>query len=1042
VIDTGVKFDHPALVNSYRGNLGGGIFEHNYNWFDFVNNIPVPHDNNGHGTMGIGFVSGDDGVEYQIGVAPDADWIAVKACGDGGACDLAALHAAFQWMLAPTDLNGQNANPSKAPNIVLGMWGGSQCYDFQGDLMVLRAANILPVFSPGAGGPSCLTIGAPASLSEALAAGATDNTDLIASFSARGPSPCTGEIKPDLSAPGVNVRTSTIGDEYVVTSGTSWSAAHTAGAAALVISADPLLAVNDVEEILFSTALCIDDSQCGGSTCPDPNNVYGYGRIDAYEAVSATQVTIPPVDLPWLSEDPISGTLGVGEGVGVEVTFDATGLEAGGYQGALGITSTDPDTPFASIPVTLEVVSLPQPIISIEPLSFSAILPEGGVQTDTLTIRNDGDALLTFTLYEISTAHQLMSPPVELTIPDRFPADSQVQVDEEVMIRLSEQARARLVLYLRGEINFSGANPFTGKDARGWYVYNQLLETAAQSADLYNWLLFQGAQPRRLLTANAIAATLDIALLEKVLNFPQVGRVGVNRTIIALPDEARMVNKLPSSLWDLLSLPAGPLAVEWNIARIRADEAWATFGVTGGRATVGIIDTGVVYTHPALVNQYRGNLEDGNFNHNYNWYDVVYGQPAPYDGNGHGTFGAGIAVGDDGQGNQIGVAPGAKWIAIKAMDDGGGTTEEYLHAALQWIIAPTDLTGNNPDPSKAPDVALNMWRWYACTGSFDLDLAALRAANILPVFAPGHDGPGCSMVVYPAANPNTIAAGATDQNDVISTISGHGPSCVDNSIKPDVVAPGVDIRSSTNDGDYAVWSGTSFSTAHLAGAAALLFSADPAIDIDTLEGTLFSTAVCHAADYACPGDGICPKPNNTYGYGRIDVFEAVSTTLGTAFDVPWLTAGPLAVVLPPGNNFNASVIINATGMEPGTYQAGIAIESNDPSAPYTTLPVSLSVYEPCEPISNITVSFTPTDPLVGETITFTASAEGTQPISYTWRFEDGSYDNGKKVTYIFNSAGVHVVSLHIENACDNVDLEIQLVVQAVIRRILMPLIIR
>ena len=212
-----------------------------------------------------------------------------------------------------------------------------------------------------------------------------------------------------------------------------------------------------------------------------------------------------------------------------------------------------------------------------------------------------------------------------------------------------------------------------------------------------------------------------------------------------------------------------PRTVEWNIAKIRADEAWSTFGIRGQGAVVGVIDTGVMYTHPALVNQYRGNLGNGVFNHNYSWFDFVSGLPVPNDDSGHGTFGMGIAVGEDGGVHQIGVAPDAQWIAVKACSMQFGCTLEDLHAALAWMLAPTDLAGGNPNPAMAPEVVLNMWGMvsYTCDHSFDPDIMALRAANILPVFAPGGEGSGCGTVALPAANPEALAAGATDSTDML-----------------------------------------------------------------------------------------------------------------------------------------------------------------------------------------------------------------------------------------------------------------------------------
>jgi PKD repeat protein len=184
--------------------------------------------------------------------------------------------------------------------------------------------------------------------------GPTDDADQIASSSARDPSPCTGLIKPEVAAPGVNVRSSYNDGDYITASGTSWSAAHLAGMAALVLSADPMLSIDQVMANIEGTALCIDDSSCGGGPCPDPNNTYGYGRIDAFGAVSLT-VGGMLLDLPWLAETPAAGVVSPGQAISVAVTFDAGGLEPGVYTGLLGVESDDPETPHIGVPVTLTV---------------------------------------------------------------------------------------------------------------------------------------------------------------------------------------------------------------------------------------------------------------------------------------------------------------------------------------------------------------------------------------------------------------------------------------------------------------------------------------------------------------------------------------------------------------------------------------------------------------------------------------------------------------------------------------------------------------
>src|SRR5262245_8652797 len=123
-LDTGVQFDHPALVTQYRGNLGGGNFDHNYNWFDATGVcVPtgVPCDNVGIGTHTMGIMVGEDGAN-QIGVAPKANWIAIKSC-ESNTCSNTAVLRAGQWILAPRNLNGGSPNPALRPDAVTVSWG-------------------------------------------------------------------------------------------------------------------------------------------------------------------------------------------------------------------------------------------------------------------------------------------------------------------------------------------------------------------------------------------------------------------------------------------------------------------------------------------------------------------------------------------------------------------------------------------------------------------------------------------------------------------------------------------------------------------------------------------------------------------------------------------------------------------------------------------------------------------------------------------------------------------------------------------------------
>ncbi|WP_344250674.1 S8 family serine peptidase [Isoptericola hypogeus] len=281
-IDTGVQYDHPALVDQYRGNNGDGTFSHDYNWLDTADRCSgdAPCDANGHGTHTMGTMLGSDGGDNKIGVAPGATWITANGCRT---CSREDTMEAAQWMLAPTRLDGTDPDPAKRPNIINNSWGTTvpSTDPFMDDVAAAWAgAGIFGVWSNGNNGPVCNTSGAPGSRTSNYSVGAYDVNNTVAGFSSRG-SGQDGGIKPDISAPGVNVRSAVPGSGYASYNGTSMAAPHVAGAIALLWSAQPEL-VGDIEEtrvLLDSTAVDTADAQCGGTAAD--NNVYGEGRLDA-----------------------------------------------------------------------------------------------------------------------------------------------------------------------------------------------------------------------------------------------------------------------------------------------------------------------------------------------------------------------------------------------------------------------------------------------------------------------------------------------------------------------------------------------------------------------------------------------------------------------------------------------------------------------------------------------------------------------------------------------------------------------------------------
>jgi bacillopeptidase F len=275
-MDTGVDVLHPDIGPQWRGGANS--------WYDpNGEHETTPYDADGHGTGVMGIMVGGDAGGTAIGVAPGAQWIAVKIFNDAGVAGYSGIHAGFQWLLDPDN----NAETDDAPDLVNNSWGfkdnpGECLTEFLPDIQVLIAAGIGVVFSAGNGGPNDATSVSPANYPESFAAGAVDQTRTITSFSARGPSACPGGIFPDVVAPGDTIRTAdltlqgTSPDPYATVTGTSFAAPHVAGAMALLRSARPDLSIAELEVLLAASAVDLGE--------PGPDNEYGNGLVDVAAA--------------------------------------------------------------------------------------------------------------------------------------------------------------------------------------------------------------------------------------------------------------------------------------------------------------------------------------------------------------------------------------------------------------------------------------------------------------------------------------------------------------------------------------------------------------------------------------------------------------------------------------------------------------------------------------------------------------------------------------------------------------------------------------
>ena len=415
------------------------------------------------------------------------------------------------------------------------------------------------------------------------------------------------------------------------------------------------------------------------------------------------------------------------------------------------------------------------------------------------------------------------------------------------------------------------------------------LQARAQDAQRATrvWLDAHGIAHQDFWIANVIQARIPASALIALAARADIARID--------PDP-QIPQHLPQA--ESALSPQAASGIGWGVSKIDAPAVWAV-GDTGQGVVIGGEDTGYQWNHPALQGKYRG-WNGTSANHNYNWHDAIHDSTGnscgndstvPCDDFGHGTHTMGTMVGDDGVGNQIGVAPGARWIGCRNMDNGNGTPARYIEC-MQWMLAPTDLAGNNPNPDLAPDIVSNSWYCppsEGCTTGNEIEGAVndLVAAGIFYVAAAGNAGPGCGTIAGPPAIYDaSFVVGSTDTSDVLysgAQGSSRGPVTDDTKIRPDVVAPGVNITSAWNNGGYKTISGTSMATPHVAGAAALLMSAFPALKgkpaevASILRETAIRAGVTDPVVQTCGSSTVWP--NYALGYGRVDAFAAYSDVI-------------------------------------------------------------------------------------------------------------------------------------------------------------------
>ena len=581
-----------------------------------------------------------------------------------------------------------------------------------------------------------------------------------------------------------------------------------------------------------------------------------------------------------------------------------------------------------------------------DPAVVDRTIALGTRQEQTLLLYNEGSVAVAPRLFEAAptpSTHRVEHEAANRRAHGVW-IDPQIARDQAA----NPDGMSEFLVILREQADLSAAYAMRNWKDRGDYVYQTLHTHAAhQQVALRHLLHERGLSYTPFWIVNALAVygrAADVAAIAAMATVAELRATQVVALEAPTPSEPTQVASLCEADSDNIC---------WHLRQIGAHRSWNEFGVRGEGITVAHIDSGVSLNHPALSEQYRGRGANG-FDHRYNWFDPYGGSAVPTDSGNHGTHVMGIMVGRglSASAPAVGVAPGARWIAARACS-ARDCAEIQIILAAQWMLAPTDLDGQNPRPDLRPHVINNSWTAGRNNPWFNGYVNSWRAAGIYPVFAAGNAGntQSCGTVQSPGEYAEVTAVGASDSRDALASFSSIGPT-EDGRIKPDLVAPGSGVLSTVADQrSYATNSGTSMAAPHIAGAVALLWSANPDLisDYDTTYAALTSSAVPIELSDRFDGAGFADcrpnlLPNNLIGYGRLNIYTAVAQA---RVDIPWLQLHLQSVpTIEPGTHVEVSFTLDARYVAaPGLYQARILVHGPDLNQTPLTIPVTMRVPE-------------------------------------------------------------------------------------------------
>jgi subtilisin family serine protease len=418
----------------------------------------------------------------------------------------------------------------------------------------------------------------------------------------------------------------------------------------------------------------------------------------------------------------------------------------------------------------------------------------------------------------------------------------------------------------------------------------------------------------------AFTATLSDAEISDLGTFPGVRDIVSDESVeLIAPVEVRAADALAtssSSHVQMMNVPA----------------LWAR-GITGLGRLVCSFDTGVESDHPALSGNWRGN----HASLSASWFSTISPLATPYDKADHGTHTMGTMVGVAGS-DTIGVAPGAEWITAGVVDQGKSLSATFsdILAAFQWALNPDGDTATTDD---VPDVILNSWGVPAslfspCDETFFAAIDNVEAAGIVCIFSAGNEGPTASSLRNPASRAssplNAFAVGAVDNAKVVASFSSRGPGgCGFTAIKPDIVAPGVNVRSAAKDGGYKLMSGTSMAAPFVAGLAVLCRQYNPDATVEEIKWAIINSA----QDLGPAGE------DNSYGYGLPDasrLLEFLSDPVTPRFRLSGYSISGDGIAL-PGESFDMQITLTRTTGAVESVTTHLASDANGVSIPMNSV---------------------------------------------------------------------------------------------------------